>query len=162
MSAAVASTAVGTATTAAVITAIAMVAATRVAAVVSVIPAAIATADEAMGVSASVAVSPASIVSIMAIVAAMSVVTATTVEAAAIVTAVVPRSGADEDAAGEVVRSVEAVWSAGVRIVAEVTISAGWRWSDGAVHGTYSNAHGKLCVSVSRGKKQNTEQSNVF
>jgi hypothetical protein len=166
----------------AVITAIAMVAATRVAAVVSVIPAVAAFADKAVGfatpvamiamsvVATSVAVAAVSIIATMFVVAVTSVVTAavvamavisTTVEAAAIV-AVVPGAGADEDAADEVVRSIVAIGSAGVRIVAVVTIGADRRRADGAVHGTYSNAHGELCVSISRGKKQNPQKSNVL
>ena len=165
--AAVASTAVETAATAAVECIAAVIAAARVSAV-------IATADEAVGFATPVAVIPASKIATMSIVAAVAVVaatpvvtvaivTATTVEAPAIVAAVEPGSGADEDAADEVIRPVIAVWSAGVRIVAVITISAGRCWPNGAVHGTYSNAHGKLCVSASRGKKkQNPQQSNIF
>jgi hypothetical protein len=150
--AAVAATSVKTAATA-VIAAIAMVAATRVTAVVA--------ADEAVGFPAPVAVAAVAIIATMFVVAAASVVTvavvtAMTVEAAAVVAAVVPGAGADEDATDEVVRPVVAVRSAGVRIVAVVTISAGGCRPDGAIHGTYSDAHGKLCVSVSRGKKQNS------
>jgi hypothetical protein len=78
-----------------------------------------------------------------------------TVEAVAIV-AVVPGAGADEDAAGEVIRSVVAVWSAGVRIVAVVAVSADWRRADGTVYGTYSNAHPNLRVGAARSKKQNS------
>jgi hypothetical protein len=157
--AAVASTAVKTAATA-VVAAIPMVAATRIAAVVS-ITAVVAAADEAVGFPASVAVAAVAIIAIMFVVAATSVVTvavvtAMTVEAAAVVAAVVPGAGADEDATDEVVRPVVAVRSAGVRIVAVVTISAGRCRPDGAVHGAYSDAHGKLCVGVSRGKKQNS------
>src|SRR5580704_4537161 len=144
----------------AVVAAIAMVAATRIAAVVS-ITAVVAAADEAMGFTAPVAVAAVAIIATMFVVAATSVVavavvTASTVEAAAVVAAVVPGAGADEDATDEVVRPVVAVRSAGVRIVAVVTISAGGCRPDGAIHGTYSDAHGKLCVGVSRGKKQNS------
>jgi hypothetical protein len=151
----------------AVITAIAMVAAAREAAVVAIVPVVVAATDEAVGVAASIAVAPASIITASSVVAIMSVVpvaviTAATVEATAIVAAVVPGAGADEDAADEVVRSVEAVRSAGVRIVAVVTISAGGRRPDRAVHGTYSNAHGKLCMSVSRSEEQNPHECNIF
>jgi hypothetical protein len=136
-----------------------VITATRVAAVVavvSVITAVVASADEAVGVATPVAmIATMSVVAVTSVVT-VAVVTATTVEAAAIVTAVVPGAGADENAAGEVVRPVVAVWSTGVRIVAVITISAGRCWPDGAVHGTYSDAHGKLCVGVSRGKKQNS------
>jgi hypothetical protein len=117
--------------------------------------------DKASGIAAPVAVIAASVVAAVSIVT-VAVVTAAAVEAVAIVAAVEPRTGADEDAADEVVRPVVAVRSAGVRIVAVVTISAGGCRPDGAVHGTYSDAHGKLCVSVSRGKKQDSQQSNIF
>jgi hypothetical protein len=140
----------------------AVIAATRVAAVVSVITAVVASADEAVGVATPVAMIAAMSVVALTSVVTVAIVAATTVEAAAIIAAVVPGAGADEDAAGEVVRPVVAVWSAGVRIVTVVTISAGRGWPDGAVHWTYSNAHRKLCVSISRGEKQNPQQSNIF
>ena len=91
-----------------------------------------------------------------------AVITAASVEGATIVATVEPRAGADEDAADEVVRTVVAVGRACVRIVAVVTVSAGGRWPDRAVHRTYSDAHGKLRVSACRCKKQNCQQSNIF
>jgi hypothetical protein len=147
--------------TAAVESIAAVIAAARVSTVV-------ATADEAVGVATPVAVTAVAVVASMSIiisimaVVAVAVVTAATVESVAIVAAVVPGAGTDEDAAGEVVRPVVAVWSTGVRIVAVVTIGAGRCWPDGAVHGTYSNTKRNLCVSTSRGKKQNSQQSNIF
>jgi len=152
--AAVASTAVETAATAAMETIAAVIAAARVSAVV-------AATDEAVGFTAPVAVTPVTVVAPVSVVSAVAVVavaivTAASVEAATIVAAVVPGAGTDEDAAGEVVRSVVAVWSTGVRIVAVVTIGAGRRWPDGAVHRTYSNAHGNLRVSICCGKKENS------
>ena len=144
----VAATAVETPTAAAVESIAAVKAATSVSAV-------IAAADEAVRVAASVAVAAVAIIATTSVVT-VAVVTATTVEAAAIVAAVEPGAGADEDTAYEVIRPVVAVWSAGVRIVAVVTISAGGRWADGAVYGTYSNAHPKLCVGAARSKKQNS------
>src|SRR6202035_1241833 len=132
-----------------------------VSAVVS-ITAMVAPTDEAVRVAAPVAVIAASIVATVAVIATVSIVAATAVVTVAVVTAatveavaiapVEPRTGADEDAAAEVVRPVVAVGSAGVRIVAVVTIGAGRCWPDGAVHGTYSNTHGNLRVGVSRGK----------
>jgi hypothetical protein len=99
----------------------------------------------------------------MSVIPTAPVVAATSVvPAAAIVAAVEPGAGADEDAAGEVVRAVEAVWSAGVRIVAVVTVGAGWRWANRAVHGTYSNPDTNLSVGIARGKKQNSQQCNIF
>jgi hypothetical protein len=83
----------------------------------------------------------------MAIVSASII--ATTVEAAAIV-AVEPGAGADENAADEVVRSVVAVWRAGVRIVTVVTIGADRRWADDRA---YSNSHANLRLSAACGKK---------
>jgi len=159
--AAVASTAVESAATAAVESITAVIAAARVAAVVSATDKAVGFATPVAVASVSIATA-ASVVSTVAIISAVAVVTAATVESAAIVAAVEPRAGADEDAADEVIRAVEAVGCAGVRIVAVVTISAGGSWPDRAVHGTYSNAHGKLCVSASRGKKENSKQCNVF
>jgi len=159
--AAVASTTVESAATAAVESITAVIAAARVAAVVSATDKAVGFATPVAVASVSIATA-ASVVSTVAIISAVAVVTAATVESAAIVAAVEPRAGADEDAADEVIRAVEAVGCAGVRIVAVVTISAGGCWPDRAVHGTYSNAHGKLCLSVSRSKKQNSQQCNIF
>ena len=124
-------------------------------------------AGEAVGFATSVAVASASRVARMSIVAAMpvvavAVVTAATVESAAIIAAMEPGAGAYEDAADEVVRPIVAVRSAGVRIGAVITISAGRCWPDGAVYGTYSNAHPNLGVSTAHGKKQNSQQSNKF
>jgi hypothetical protein len=126
--------------------------------------AAVAATDEAVGFTTPVAVTAVSIVGAMPVIA-MSIVAAAiksaTVEAMP-VEAMEPGAGADEDAAGEVVRSVETVRSASVRIVAVVTVSADWRRADGAVHGTYSNGHANLCVGASRSKKQNSQQSSIF
>ena len=158
--AAVASTTVEPAATASV----EAVAAMESAVITAVETTAVAATDEAVGFSTPEAVTAVSIV------AAMSVVTMS-VEAAAIKSATVearaieamePGAGADEDAAGEVIRSVVAVRSASVRIVAVVTVSANWRRADGAVHGTYSNAHPNLGVGTTRGEKQNSQQSSIF
>src|SRR6266850_2459138 len=89
----------------------------------------VAATDEAVGFTAPVAVTAVSIVAITSVEAVTVVAAAiksATVEAMPI-EAVEPGTGADEDAACEVVRSVEAVRSAGVRIVAVVTVSADWR-----------------------------------
>ena len=161
MAAAVASTTVEPAATASVEAVAAMESAVITAAVETT---AVAATDEAVGFSTPVAVTAVSIVGAMPVIA-MSVVAAAiksaTVEAMAI-EAVEPGAGADEDAAGEVIRSVVAVRSASVRIVAVVTVSADWRRADGAVHGTYSNGHANLCVGASRSKKQNSQQSSIF
>lgn len=97
-------------------------------------------------------------VTIVATAIVSAAIIATTVEAATVV-AVVPGAGADEDSADEVVRSVVAVWCAGVRIVAVVTVGADRRWSD---DGAYSNSNANLRLSAARDKKQNSQQSNIF
>jgi len=163
MAAAVASTAVEPATT--TTTTVEAVAAMESAVITAAMETAVVAAtDEAVGFTAPVAVTAVSIV-------AVTSVEAVTVVAAAIISATVeamsieamePGAGADEDAAGEVIRSVKAVRSAGVRIVAVVTVRADWRRADGAVHGTYSNGHANLCVGASRSKKQNSQQSSIF
>ena len=75
-----------------------------------------------------------------------------------------PGAGADEDATDEVVRPVVTVGSAGVRIVAVVTVSANRRGANGTVYGTDSdtNAEPNLRVGAARGKKQYSHQSNIF
>jgi len=155
--AAVASTAVEPATAA-------MESTAAVETIVAVESTAVTATDEAVGFSTPVAVTAVSIVGAMPVIA-MSIVAAAiksaTVEAMPI-EAMEPGAGADEDAAGEVIRSVVAVRSASVRIVAVLTVSAGWRRADGAVHGTYSNGHANLCVGASRSKKQNSQQSSIF
>ena len=161
MAAAVASTTVEPATTTTVETVAAMESAVITAAMET---AAVAATDEAVGFSTPVAVTAVSIVAITSVEAVTVVAAAiksATVEAMPI-EAMEPGAGADEDTAGEVIRSVVAVRSAGVRIVAVVTVSADWRRADGAVHGTYSNGHANLCVGASRSKKQNSQQSSIF
>jgi hypothetical protein len=123
--------------------------------------AAVTATDEAVGFTAPVAVTAVSRVAITSVEAA-TIVTAAIKSATVEAMPVEPGAGADEDAACEVVRSVEAVRSAGVRIVAVVTVGADWRRADGTVHGTYSNAHPNLRVGTARGKKQNSQQSSIF
>jgi hypothetical protein len=158
MAAAVASATVEPATTTTVEAVAAMESAVITAAMET---AAVAATDEAVGFTAPVAVTAASMVAVTSV-EAMTVVAAAIKSATVEAMPVEPRAGADEDAAGEVVRPVETVRSAGVRIVAVVTVSADWRRADGAVHGTYSNGHANLCVGASRSKKQNSQQSSIF
>jgi hypothetical protein len=86
--------------------------------------------------------------------AAAIISTATVAISAAIVAtsvAVEPGAGADEDAADEIIRSIEAVGGAGVRIIAVVAIGADWRR---AVIGRGANSDAEddaLGVRVSRG-----------
>lgn len=124
---------------------------------IAVESAAITTADEAVRVAA------ASVIAAVSVVSTAAVVTATTVEAMA-KAAAEPGAGADEDATDEVVRPVVTVGSAGVRIVAVVTVGASRRGADCAVYGTYSDSNAKpnLRVGAARGKKQYSHQSNIF
>ena len=145
MAAAVASTAVVSTTTAAVEPASAAMEAVAAAEALSTMEAAVTAAETFMSV-----VTAASIITV-------AVIAAATVEAAAVVAAVKPRAGADKDASGEIVRAVVAVWSASVRIVAVVTVSADWGGTDRAVHGAYPDAHAKLRLGGTSGKKQNSE-----
>ncbi len=73
------------------------------------------------------------------------------------VIAVIPGPGADEDAAGEPIRSIEAVGCAGVRIIVVVAISADGR---GAVIGRAANSDAEgdaLGLRVRSGKETNSE-----
>jgi len=152
MAAAVASTAVVSTPTAAVEPASsAAMEAIAAAEALSTMEAAVTAAETFMSV-----VAAASVVTAAPIITA-AVIAATTVEAAAVVAAVKPRAGADEDASDEIVRAVVAVWSTSVRIVAVVTVSADWGGTDGAVHGVYPDAHAKLRLGGTSGKKQNSE-----
>jgi hypothetical protein len=144
MAAAVAATTVEPATT----TAMESVAAVKAPVVTATVKAAMITVTTVSMVAA-VAVIAMSIVA--AAIIAVAVIAAT-VDAVAIVAAVEPRAGADEDAAGKVVRSIVAVWSAGVRIVAVVAVGADRR---STVDGTYPNSDAKpyLRVGAARGEK---------
>jgi hypothetical protein len=98
----------------------------------------------------------------MTVIAAVTIVAMAVVPVSIIATTVVavePGAGADEDTAREVVRSVVAVWRAGVRIVAVVTIGADRRWSN---DGTHPDSHANLGVGAARSKKQNSQESNIF
>ena len=103
----------------------------------------------------------------MAVVAAMSIVAvaviaAASVEATTIVAAVEPRAGTDEDAADEVVRPVVAVGSTSIRIGAVVTVGAGRGGADGTINRACPNTEANLSVGAARGKKQNSQQCNIF
>ena len=104
-------------------------------------------------------VAGASIVATMTVIAATII--ATTVEAAAVVP-VIPGAGADKDTADEVVRAVVAVGCAGVWIVAVVAVGADRSRADGAVNGAYPDGNANLRVGITRGKKQNSQQCNIF
>jgi hypothetical protein len=127
------------------------------------VTAAIATADEATRVAASVPVDAMSVVSSPAIISTTAVISTAaiictaTVEATAIVAAVVPRAGADEDAADEVIRPIVAVGGASVRIVTVVTVGTNRSGADGAVNGAYPDAYANLRLGSTSGKKQNSQ-----
>jgi hypothetical protein len=112
----------------------------------------------AVEVSAAIAAIESASVSAATVIA--STASITTVSAAVVATpviAVVPGAGADEDAAGEPIRPVEAVRGTGVRIIIVVAVSADWR---GAVigRGANSNAEGDaLGLRVRSGEETNTE-----
>ena len=142
MAAAMAATAVEPAATAAM----EAIASVEAAAVATTMPAAVTITTTTVIAAATIVAMP---------VVAASIIAAT-VETAAVV-AVIPRTSADEDSAGEVVRSVVAVGRAGVRIVAVVTVGADRRWANGAVNGAYADANANLGVGAARcGKKQNS------
>src|SRR5882762_6499744 len=162
MAAAVASTAVEPTTTTTTVEAVAAMESAVITAAMET--AVVAATDEAVGFTAPVAVTAVSIVAVTSVkpVTGVSAAIKSATAEAMPIEAVEPGAGADEDATGEVVRPVETVRSASVRIVAVVTVSADWRGADGAVHGTYSNGHANLCVGASRSKKKNSQQSSIF
>lgn len=136
----------------------AMAATAVVATAVVPVTAAIATADEATRVAASVPVDAMSVVSSPAIISTTAVICTATVEATAIVAAaVVPRTGADEDAASEVIRPIVAVGGASVRIVAVVTVGTNRGGADRAINGAYPDAYANLRLGSTSGKKQNSQ-----
>ena len=145
----VASTAVVAATVEpAATTAMEAVAAAEAAAITAV-PAMVTTAEAFMAIVTSTTIIAMTIV-------AAAVIAAATVEATAIVAAVIPGAGADEDSTKEVVRAVVAVGGASVRVVAVVTVGADRGGADGAVHGTYPDAHANLRLGGTSSKKQNS------
>lgn len=79
------------------------------------------------------------------------------------VEAVEPRADSDENAVHKVVRSVVAVRSACVRIVAVVSVWTHRRWAN-YISGADSNpdAHGDLCRSDPRNKQQSTKYYEAF
>lgn len=95
-------------------------------------------------------------------VVAVAVVTAATIKTSAVISAVIPGTRADEDAAGEVARPVVAVRGTGVRIITIVTVSADGGRANRSVDRPYSNGEADLRVGAARGKKQNSEQSCIF
>src|SRR5712664_2658645 len=91
------------------------------------------------------------------VVAAVVIATPTSVIAisTAAVVAVVPRAGADKDAADKVVRTVVAVRRTRIWVIAVVAVGA--NRSGSYISGTNSNANGDLSVGVTCRKHQNAE-----
>jgi hypothetical protein len=76
---------------------------------------------------------------------------------------VVPRACADEDAANEVIRPVEAIRRAGVRIVIVIAIRAYWRaCSNVARPNPDANSNSNLCLRISHRQHQHRQQRKIF
>ena len=141
----------GSADVAAAMIAAAAVVAARSAAAVTATIAAIYAAAALIGVAASAIVTAAPL-------AVVGTATVATVSAAvkAVSVAMEPRAGADEDAAYEIIRSVEAVGRAGVWSIVVVAVSANWRVVIGRA--AYSDAEGDaLGLRVRSGEETNSE-----
>jgi len=113
----------------------------------------------AVEVSAAIAAIESASVSAATVVAVSATVIAATIVAVASVSVItaIPGAGADEDAADEPVRSIEAVGCAGVRIIIVVAIGADGR---GAVigRGDNSDTEGEaLGLRVRSGEETNSE-----
>src|SRR4029077_432801 len=107
------------------ITAATVVAARRAAAVAATIAAIKAATAPLIGVAASAVVPTA----LLVVVAPATVATVSAAAVKAVSVAVKPGAGADEDTAYEIIRSVEAIGCAGVRIIIVVAVCADWRWA---------------------------------
>src|SRR5713226_6133281 len=130
------------------------VAAVEVAVVASII------AVVALGIAVAVAVIAAATTVVAAVVITPIIPTTATivaVSAATVVAAAVPWAGADKDMADKVVRTVEAIWSAFVRVVVIVSVRANGSCADVAVTRADSNANGNLSLGVTFSKHENAE-----
>src|SRR5712664_601996 len=116
---------------------------------IAVAVAVIAVAVVAMATTVVAAVVIAPIVSTTAAIVAVS--------ATAVIAAAVPRAGADEDAADKVVRTVEAIWGAVVRVVVIVSVRANRSYADVAVTRADSNVKGNLSLCVACSEHENAE-----
>jgi len=112
----------------------------------------------AVEVSAAVAAIESASVSAAPVVASTaSVTTVSAAVVAAPVISVIPGAGADEDAAGEPIRPVEAIGGTGVGIIIVVAVSADWR---GPVIGRGSNSNAEsdaLGLRVRNAEETNAE-----
>ena len=92
--------------------------------------------------------------------------TTSAVVTATVVSAVVPRTGADKDAAREPFRTVKAVWGASVRVIVVVTVGACRSWADVLARvnpdGDWTNSNtdrNSLRMRERRCDHENTEQT---
>ncbi len=127
------------------------IAASRTAPIATIAWAIAVTSPEA-AVSAPIAISPATVGP-----AGPAIVAATA-------PAVIPGACADKHAADEPVWPIVAVWRAGVRVIAVVTIIADRGGADPGVHraDSYSNSHANLRLRVARAHQKNSQQNHVF
>jgi hypothetical protein len=77
------------------------------------------------------------------------------------VVAVIPRTGTDKYAAYKIARSVEAVWRAGIWVVAVISIGTNGSSANGSIYGAHTNADRDLSERIACGKKQSTQQCNI-
>src|SRR5712691_10747397 len=119
-----------------------------------------ATAVEAAASAAIAAIESASVSAATVVAVSATLIAATIVAVASVsVITAIPGAGADEDAADEPVRSIEAVGCAGVRIIIVVAIGADGR---GAVigRGDNSDTEGEaLGLRVRSGEETNSEKN---
>jgi len=108
----------------------------------------------------SMSIPAAAVVAISPTVVTATIVAAPVAVRMIAVVPVIPRSGADEDAAGEPIRSVIAVGGAGVRII--VVIAIGADGSGPVIHGTsYTDAKGDALGVRARGREQTNTETNA-
>src|SRR6266849_1116162 len=130
-----------------VTTATITVAAVEVSAAIAAIESASVSAATVVAISAAAIIPTATVVAVSTAVVAMSV-------------AVEPGAGADEDAAGEPIRPVEAVGSAGVGII--VVIAIGADGSRPVIHGTsYTDAKGDALGVRARRREETNSETNA-
>jgi len=127
-----------------------------------------ATTDRAASVEASTAITPPGISSACIATLISAVVAASDISArgiaiavsarvvAPVIAAVIPRAGANEQAAGKPIRTVIAVRSASIRIVSVIAVSTHW-WAirNRRAIGTNTYSNRNLCMRVRRWHQQN-------
>jgi len=136
-----------------------VVVATPVAAVAAVGVAAPIVAVAASGIAVTVAVIAVGVFEVAAVViASIESANATIVAVStASVVVVVPRAGADEDAADKVVRAVEAIRRTFVGVIIIVSVGANGSYADVAVARADTNANGNLSMGIACGKQEDAQ-----